>query len=114
MIRPSRGHPGYWAFVVHRLSGVALALFLPIHFLALGLALRQAELLDALLEWTERPLIKFAETLLIIALSAHLGGGLRLMALEFLPWHENQKALISGVAGFAIFTGMLFLLNAAV
>ena len=28
----SRGHAGYWAFVVHRISGIALTLFLPLHF----------------------------------------------------------------------------------
>ena len=30
----ARQHPAYWAFLVHRISGVALALFLPIHFWA--------------------------------------------------------------------------------
>ena len=33
-----RSHPAYVAFVVHRLSGVLLALFLPLHFWALGQA----------------------------------------------------------------------------
>ena len=27
-----RDHPTWWAFAVHRLSGVGLALFLPVHF----------------------------------------------------------------------------------
>ena len=35
----ARKHPAYWAFVVHRVSGVALALFLPLHFWALAEAL---------------------------------------------------------------------------
>jgi len=35
----TRNHPAYWAFLVHRISGLALALFLPAHFLALGTAL---------------------------------------------------------------------------
>ena len=26
----ARNHPAYWAFVVHRVSGVVLALFLPL------------------------------------------------------------------------------------
>ena len=39
MIRPHRNHAGYGAFVAHRVSGVLLALFLPAHFLVLGLAL---------------------------------------------------------------------------
>ena len=35
----NRDHPSYWAFLVHRVSGLALALFLPLHFWALGQAL---------------------------------------------------------------------------
>ena len=38
----SRREPGYRAFIAHRLSGLALAIFLPLHFLALGLALATA------------------------------------------------------------------------
>ena len=40
---------GWWAAFGHRISGVALALFLPLHFLALGLALEGAGSLDAFL-----------------------------------------------------------------
>ena len=32
----SRDHPAYWAFAVHRLSGLLLALFLPAHFYVLS------------------------------------------------------------------------------
>ncbi len=38
----ARRHPGYGAFLVHRVSGVLLAVFLPAHFLVLGLALEDA------------------------------------------------------------------------
>ena len=56
-----RSHPAYWAFVVHRVSGVGLALFLPLHFLVLGLMLEPATA-DAFFSWTEQPLVKLAET----------------------------------------------------
>src|SRR6266704_956210 len=36
----NRGHAAYWAFLVHRISGLALALFLPLHFTALAQALQ--------------------------------------------------------------------------
>ncbi|HTP95799.1 MAG TPA: succinate dehydrogenase, partial [Burkholderiales bacterium] len=45
----ARNHPAYWAFVVHRVSGVALAAFLPLHFWALGQALSGAAALDGFL-----------------------------------------------------------------
>ena len=106
----TRNHPAYWAFLVHRLSGIALALFLPAHFLALGTAIRGEAELDAFLRWTEQPLVIAGEWILVILLAAHLAGGLRLLALELLPWREWQKSL-AGVAAFlAIVAGLVFAL----
>ena len=106
----TRGHISYWAFVVHRVSGVALALFLPAHFWLLGSALRGEAALDAQLRWTEQPLVIAAEWALVILLSAHLAGGLRLLALELLPWRNWQKTLATLGAGFAIIAGLAFAL----
>src|SRR3982074_377792 len=72
----------FWVFVVHRLSGIGLALFLPFHFWALGRGLE----LDAFLAWTQQPLVKFAEWGLVVLLAAHLGGGVRVLAPALLPW----------------------------
>ncbi len=112
MIRPHRNHPAYWAFLLHRVSGVALALFLPAHFLVLGLALEKAAALDGFLAWTEAPLVKAAETGLVVLLAVHMTGGLRLLALEFLPWREGQKGLIALATGLALAAGGIFLLSA--
>ncbi len=107
----ARAHPAYWAFVLHRVSGLALALFLPVHLYVLALAIDDAARLDRFLAWTETPLVKLAETGLVFLLAAHMAGGLRLLALEFLPWREGQKARIALGAGFAVAAGLLFLLN---
>lgn len=108
---PARRHPGFWAFAVHRVSGVALALFLPLHFWALGQAIRGEAALDGFLRWADRPLVKAAEWLLVTLLAAHLAGGLRLLALEFLPWSDRQKTFIALGAGFSLCAGLAFLLN---
>ena len=107
----ARNHPAYWAFVVHRASGVALAAFLPLHFWALGQALRGEERLESFLRWSDQPLVKAAETALVLLLAAHLTGGLRLLAMEFLPWREGHKSLLAVAAGVALVTGLAFLLN---
>ncbi len=112
MIRPHRNHPGYGAFVAHRVSGVLLALFLPAHFLVLGLALEDAAALDGFLRWTERPLVKIAEWGLVILLSVHLGLGLRLLVMELLPWRGPRHGLIGLGAGVSLLAGALFLLSA--
>lgn len=92
----------------HRLSGIALALFLPAHFYVLSRALE----LDAFLAWTEQPLVKFAEWGLVVLLALHLAGGLRVLALEFLPWREWQGSLAAAAAGFAFAAGLAFALGA--
>ncbi len=112
MTRPHRNHAGYAAFVAHRVSGVLLALFLPAHFLVLGLALEDAAALDGFLRWTERPLVKIAEWGLVIALSVHLGLGLRLLVIELLPWRGPRHGLIGLGAGASLLVGALFLLSA--
>lgn len=91
-----------WVAHIHRLSGVALAIFLPIHFWALGNALQ----LDSFLAWTEQPLVKAGEWAIVVALAAHLGGGLRILAIEFLDWHEWQKSLAALAAAATVAVGL--------
>lgn len=107
----AHNHPSFWAFVVHRVSGLALALFLPFHFWALGTAIEGAGRLDAFLRWTDQPVVKLAETGLVALLAAHLAGGLRLLAIEFLGWRRWQKTALSVSAGVSLAVGLLFLLN---
>lgn len=109
-MKPARSHAGYLAFLVHRVSGVALALFLPAHFWLLGSALEGEAALERNLHWTEQPLVIAGEWGLVILLSAHLAGGLRILALELLPWRDWQKTLAALGAAFAIAAGLAFAL----
>ena len=54
------------AALVHRVSGLALACFLPLHFLALGLAIDGEARLDGFLKWTANPLPRSPCTGLIL------------------------------------------------
>ena len=109
-MKPTRSHLAWWAFVVHRVSGISLAAFLPMHFYALGTALRGEEAFGEFLRWSEQPLVVAAEWVLIVLLAAHLGGGLRILALEFLPWRNWQKTLAAGALSFAFVAGLVFAL----
>ncbi len=88
------------AALVHRLSGLALAIFLPLHFLALGLAIGGEAKLDGFLRWSDTPLVKLAEGGLVFLLTVHLLGGLRLLMVENFSWRGGQKhyAVIGGAA----------------
>ncbi len=107
----ARSHPAWWAFIVHRVSGLLLAIFLPFHFWALGQALQGPHALGGFLHWTEQPLVKFAEVGLVLLLAAHMAGGVRLLMLEFLAWRDWQKTLIAVAAGVSLAAGLAFALN---
>lgn len=107
-----RSHPAYWGFVLHRVSGIALALFLPVHFWALGQAIHGADALEGVLRAADHPLFKLGEWGLVVLLALHLAGGLRVMALEFLGWRHRQKDFVAASAGFAFGAGLMFLLHA--
>lgn len=107
----SHRQPGFVAALLHRLSGVALAVFLPLHFLALATALRGADAMDRLLAITRTPVLKFAEVALVLALAMHMTLGLRVLAIEFLPIRERTAAAVSLSIAAAVAIGLVFLLN---
>jgi len=113
MTRASNRHSHYWAFVVHRISGILITLFLPAHFYALSLAIESEAALDEMLAWSDHPLVRASEFILVVLLAGHLTGGLRLLAVEFLPWNDRQKTFLAAAGGIALGVGVLFLLNAA-
>jgi len=105
---------GLWiAAMVHRLSGLALACFLPLHFLALGLAIDGEAQLDHFLEWTTNPLVKIAETILVFLLTVHMLGGVRVLVIENLPWREGHKQLATAAVAAAALAAIAYLVRAA-
>ncbi|MEM9581326.1 MAG: succinate dehydrogenase [Pseudomonadota bacterium] len=112
-MRPAcRAHPLWLAYLMHRLSGLALALFLPLHFWVLAMAMTDPVRLDGFLLMSESGAVKLAEFGLVFLLAAHMFGGLRLMALEWLPWSAPQKTLAAAAAAVSFLIAGLFLMQA--
>ena len=111
-MKPHRRQPLYLAFLLHRLSGLGLALFLPFHFYVLALALEGEAELNRFLHWSQAPLVKLAETGLVFLLAIHLFGGLRLLALENMPWRDTYKNMAALAVAGAFFVACGFLLRA--
>jgi len=108
----ARGHGGWWAFAVHRISGIALSVFLPVHFLALAQALAGEAALDGFLRWTERPWVKVSEIVLVFLLAVHLAGGVRLLAIEFGGYVSRwQPTLIAAAFAVSLAAALAFALN---
>lgn len=106
-----RNHRAYWAFLGHRLSGLALGIFLPLHFYVLGMALEQGARLDRFLRLAEIGAFKFGEWALVVLLSLHMCFGLRLLALELLPWSSARDARLSWIGwggALSLAVGLVF------
>jgi fumarate reductase subunit D len=99
------------AALIHRVSGILLACFLPLHFLALGLALEGEAKLGQFLKFGEQPVIKIAEGVLVGLLAVHLLGGLRILAVEFGSWRPTQRRLVWLSIAAALAIGLLFLIR---
>ena len=100
------------AAMVHRISGIGLAVFLPFHFLVLGLSLQGAGKLDGFLRWADLPLVKLAEGGLIFLLAVHFLGGLRVLFVENFDSRGNQLRLATAAGSFAAAVAFAFLVRA--
>jgi len=88
-----------------------LAIFLPLHFLALGLAIDGEARLDSFLRWSDQPLVKLAEGGLVFLLTVHLLGGLRVLVIENFDWHDGQKQLATIAAAVSAVVAFVFLIR---
>lgn len=108
----NRAHPLWLAYILHRLSGLALALFLPLHFWVMAMTLTNPTRFDGFIAITEISVVKLAEFGLVFLLAVHMFGGLRLMAMEWLPWSGPQKTLAAGAAAVSFLIATLFFMQA--
>jgi len=111
MIRAEHRQRGFVAAMLHRLSGIALAVFLPLHFLALGTALNGADALDSFLALTRQPVVAVLEWSIVVTLAIHMTLGLRVVAVEFFDFHEKTLAALSACVAAAFAIGLIFMLN---
>ncbi|MFK7858392.1 MAG: succinate dehydrogenase, cytochrome b556 subunit [Granulosicoccus sp.] len=112
MKAPARSHSLWLAYVLHRVSGLLLALFLPLHFWILAMAVTDPKQLDGFLLMAESGAVKLAEFGLVFLLAVHMFGGLRLLAMEWLPWPAPQKTLAAGATALSFLIACLFFLRA--
>ena len=110
-MRASHKQRGFIAALLHRLSGVALAIFLPLHFLALASALNGADALDPFLALTRQPLVQIAEFGIVLALAVHMTLGLRVLAIEFFDFREKTLAALSACVAAVLGIGLVFMFN---
>ena len=108
--RRAHAPSGVVGVLLHRVSGLLLALFLPLHFWALGTALSGPAALEQFLRFADAPPVKLAQWGLVVLLALHLTGGVRLLLIEFTPWSGLRKDWIAAALGASALVGLAYAL----
>ncbi len=80
-----RGGVGHWAWLLHRVSGVGIALFLTLHILDIFLVSFGPEVFEKLLFIYHSPIFKPLLVALVFGVTYHAFNGLRLILVDFWP-----------------------------
>lgn len=87
-----RVRTGMFAWMAHRLSGLAILVYLVIHVWGLK-SLTDRDAFNELIAGYHAPIYKVGEFLLLVAVAYHAMNGLRIVLIDFLGWSPNQKRL---------------------
>jgi succinate dehydrogenase / fumarate reductase, cytochrome b subunit len=100
-ITPYRMRTGTWAFVLHRLSGLGLLAYLPLHIWVTGSLVGRTGEFDRYMAFLDRPLFHFLEWGLFGVVLYHALNGLRVIALDAGWWAglPGQKRLFWALIG---------------
>jgi len=85
---------GMFAWMMHRLTGVGLVVYLVIHIWGLT-ALTDPDTFNALIAKYHSPIFKVGEFALLVAVAYHAMNGLRIVLIDFLGWSPKQKRLFA-------------------
>ena len=94
-----RGGPGQWFWLLHRLSGIGVFLFLLIHIVDIALIGWGPQVFNRLLFLYRAPAFRVGEVILVAAVLYHAVNGVRICVIDF--WPETMafhRKLTYGVA----------------
>ena len=84
-----RGREGMWSWVLHRITGVSVFLFLFVHVLDTALVRVDPALYDAVIETYKTPIVNLMEVGLVGAVLFHALNGVRIVLIDF--WSKGPK-----------------------
>ena len=104
---------GSWAFVLNRLTALALTFYLGLHLVVLNKLTQGAQAYNDFVAFAQMPIIKVGEIILIAAVILHGLNGVRLTLLAFGIGLRHQKTffILSAIATIlvaALFAVRLF------
>lgn len=109
-----RGREGQWAFILHRLSGVAIALFLLLHVLDISLVMYGPKVFNAFLAFYHQWPFRIGLIMVMAGVIYHALNGLRIIIMDFTEWgvHWQRQMwyavlVLTAGLGFAILAKVL-------
>ena len=105
---PRRRDAGSWAFILNRLTALALTFYLVVHMIVLNKLTQGPTAYDEFVAFAHLPLIKFGEILLIAAVVLHGLNGLRLTLLTFGIGLRHQKSIFAASFLITLLIAILF------
>lgn len=83
--RPYLGHEGQWSWMLHRITGVAVILFLFVHIVDTALVGWGPEAYDKVVKAYHNPIVHLLELGLVISVLYHSLNGLKITLIDFVP-----------------------------
>ena len=107
-----RGREGQWAFILHRVSGLAIALYLYLHVVNIAMAMFGPEVSGPILQFFHQGAFRIGLVLVIAAVVYHAFNGLRIIVMDFTDWGvKYQHALWYGVLALTTVVGVPVLIK---
>ena len=101
-----KGHEGQWSWIAHRVTGVAIILFLFAHVIDTAVVGWGPNAYNRVVSVYENPLVRVLELGLVAAVLYHAINGTKILLIDFFPGLvEHIRAL--GIAVMALFVGSM-------
>ncbi len=97
-----KGHEGQWSWLAHRVTGVAIILFLFAHVIDTAVVGWGPEAYNRVASVYHNPIVRLLELGLVAAVLYHAINGTKILLIDFFP------SLVKHIRGLGIATALLF------
>jgi len=101
---PRKRNLGSWAFILNRVTGLGLTLYLFLHLIMLGQLAKGPQAYDGFIALVKNPVFLIGELFVIAAALIHGLNGIRIGLTSFGIWVKFQKQLFIGLMCIAFGT----------
>jgi succinate dehydrogenase / fumarate reductase, cytochrome b subunit len=100
-----RGHPGQWSWLLHRITGVGIILFLFAHVVDTAVVGWGPQAYNRVISVYENPFVRFLELGLVAMVLYHSFNGVKITLIDFFP------RLVTHIKALSLATATLFVLS---